>query len=188
MKKVSSILLLVSCLLQAFSPEENIQTYKPDHPFIQYVGRIDFTNPQLPRFWQPGVYISFRFKGDVCELLLNDEMLWGNNHNYIELVVDGTAIRLQTKTKTDTVSVTNYLSASEIHTVIICKNTEANIGYLELAGIRCKELLQPLPKPQRKIECIGNSITCGTGSDVSEVPVVMVSGRISTMHGSAMEQ
>jgi lysophospholipase L1-like esterase len=41
---------------------------------------------------------------------------------------------------------------------------------MELAGIRCEELLQPLPKPQRKIECIGNSITCGTGSDASSIP------------------
>jgi lysophospholipase L1-like esterase len=170
MKKISSILLFVNWLLHATAKEGEMQTFLSDHSFIQYTGRIDFTNPKLPRFWQPGVYISFRFKGDACELLLNDEMLWGSNHNYIELVVDGKAIRLQTKTKSDTLSVTPYLSKAKEHTVIICKNTEANIGYMELAGIRCEELLQPLPKPQRKIECIGNSITCGTGSDASSIP------------------
>lgn len=170
MKRGSIILLFIFSLLKTQAEQGCMQTYQPDHSLIQYTGRIDFSNPQLPRFWQPGVYIRFHFSGNECEILLNDEMLWGNNHNYIELVVDGKAIRLQMKTKVDTVSVTNFLSASEIHTVIICKNTEANIGYMELAGIRCRELLQPLPKPQLKIECIGNSITCGTGSDASAIP------------------
>ncbi len=163
---------LLSCLLfaAAAKAQSPVKYYAADHPNIQYTGRIDFTNPLLPRFWQPGVYISFRFTGNECELLMNDEMLWGNNHNYIQLIVDGKAHRLQTKTKNDTLSVTAYLSAAEVHTVILCKNTEANIGYMELVGIRCKELLEALPKPKRKIECIGNSITCGTGSDESAVP------------------
>lgn len=170
MKKLAIVLLFVFVLLQVYAKQGSVQTYLPDHPYIQYTGRIDYINPQLPRFWQPGVYISFRFRGNACEVLLNDEMLWGSNHNYIELIVDGKAIRLQTKTKNDTLLVTAYLSEANEHTIIVCKNTEANIGYMELVGIRCEELLQPLPKPQRKIECIGNSITSGTGSDASSIP------------------
>ncbi len=170
MKRSCFILLFFFELLQSYASNGTVQMFLPDHPFIQYTGRIDFSNPQLPRFWQPGVSISFRFSGTTCELLLNDEMLWGSNHNYIELIVDGTAIRLQTQSKSDTLLVTSYLSAANEHTVTICKNTEANIGYMELAGIRCEKLLQPFPKPQRKIESIGNSITCGTGSDGSIVP------------------
>jgi lysophospholipase L1-like esterase len=170
MKKGSIILLFVFTLLQVYAKQGGVQTYLPDHPYIQYTGRIDFSKPQLPRFWQPGVYISFRFKGKECYLLLNDEMLWGSNHNYIQLIVDGKSVRLQTKTKNDTLSLTTYLSAANEHNVTICKNTEANIGYMELAGIRCEQLLQLLPKPERKIECIGNSITCGTGSDASSIP------------------
>jgi len=50
------------------------------------------------------------------------------------------------------------------------KNTEANIGYIEFAGVLCKKLLEPTAKPERKIECIGNSITCGASADMSEVP------------------
>lgn len=144
--------------------------YPADHAFIQYMGRIDFSNPKLPRFWQPGVTIRFRFKGDEALILLNDEQLWGNNQNYLELVVDGKAVRLQTKGKQDTLSVKPYLSGTKEHEVILCKNTEANIGYLELAGIRCGRLLKPGKPPARKIECIGNSITCGASSDLSGIP------------------
>ncbi|MEI9807595.1 MAG: hypothetical protein WDO16_06755 [Bacteroidota bacterium] len=56
-----------------------------------------FYQPQTPRFWQPGVYITAIFSGDYCEVILNDEILWGKNHNYLEVVLDGKAIRLQTK-------------------------------------------------------------------------------------------
>ncbi|HET6995401.1 MAG TPA: SGNH/GDSL hydrolase family protein [Chitinophagaceae bacterium] len=143
--------------------------FQADHPYIQYTGRVDFTNPKLPRIWQPGVYITIRFKGHVCSIVLNDEVLWGKNHNYIEVVMDGKAKRLQTKSARDTIDVSEHLSEGE-HTLVICKNTEANIGYIELVNIIVHEIVKPLPKSKRKIEFIGNSITCGTGSDVSEIP------------------
>lgn len=144
--------------------------YPADHGFIRYMGRIDFSNPKLPRFWQPAVMISFRFKGDDAEIIVNDEQLWGSNQNYLELVVDGHAVRLQTKGKRDTISVKLYLKPGKLHDVILYKNTEANIGYLELAGIRCQQLVKPAKPPKRKIECIGNSITCGASSDLSGIP------------------
>jgi hypothetical protein len=149
--------------------QEKLSLFAADNTFIQYTGRIDFKNPKLPRFWQPGVYINARFSGTTCKVILNDEVLWGKNHNYIEIVVDGKAIRIQTRGRTDTVVVASGLRDG-IHTLGIVKNTEANIGYLELVGIICKELLKPTDKPVRKIEFIGNSITCGAGADDAEVP------------------
>jgi lysophospholipase L1-like esterase len=153
----------------SYAQQSSLSFFAADNPFIQYTGRIDFTNPALPRFWQPGVYITTKFIGAKCEVIVNDEVLWGKNHNYLEVVVDGKAIRLQTKAKRDTITVADNLSNGQ-HTLVVCKNTEANIGYLELVGIRCKQLVKPAAKPIRKIEFIGNSITCGTGSDVSEIP------------------
>jgi len=138
---------------------------------IQYSGRIDFTNSKLPRFWQPGVSITMRVYSFRCQLIVQDEMLWSKNHNYIELVVDGKSIRMQTKAKRDTIDVGQYFgTGKEIHDVQLVKNTEANIGYMEFVGVRCSRLEMPPPKPKRKIEFIGNSITCGTGADLSEIP------------------
>jgi hypothetical protein len=142
--------------------------YSPEHPAIQYTGRIDFTNPKLPRFWQPGVYIEAVFTGKECEIILNDEMLWGVNHNYLQIVVDGVTMRIQTKSRRDTIKVIPQTIAFS-HSLLICKNTEANIGWLELVGLRCESLLAPPPKPLRRMEFIGNSITCGTGSDQSSI-------------------
>jgi len=164
-------IFFTACFLQSpiQAQQKSFLFFAADHPFINYTGRIDFTDPKLPRFWQPGVYINTNFIGPDCEIILDDEVLWGKNHNYLEVVVDGKAVRLQTKASRDTIKVAEGLSAGE-HSLIICKNTEANIGYLELVGIRCQQLVKPLPKPKRKIEFIGNSITCGTGSDLSVIP------------------
>ena len=164
--------ILCSLLLQSkitIAQQNNTSFFAADNSNIQYIGRIDFTNPKLPRFWQPGVYINVKFSGSRCEVILNDEILWGKNHNYLEIVLDGKAKRIQTKAAHDTIVVADGLS-SGVHTLTICKNTEANIGYLELVGIRCRQLLKPAPKPKRKIEFIGNSITCAAGSDASVVP------------------
>ena len=83
--------------------------------------------------------------------------------------MDGKLKRIQTSSSHDTIIVAKKLSEG-LHTLLVCKNTEANIGYIELVGILCKKLVKLLPKPARKIEFIGNSISCGTGSDQSEIP------------------
>lgn len=154
--------------VQCSFAQDELRFYPANDPNIQYTGRIDFTNPALPRFWQPGVYINAKFSGYACEVILNDEVLWGKNHNYIEVVIDNNPMRLQTTKKCDTIVIDGLKDGT--HTVSIVKNTEANIGYLELVGIRCKELLKPEAKPLRKIEFYGNSITCGTGADQSVIP------------------
>lgn len=143
--------------------------YKASDPRIQYTGRVEFTNPELPRFWAPGVYISFRFIGKSCEIVLNDEELYGTSHNYIEVIVDNNKpYRIQTTGKANTLKVAGGLT-NTLHTISICKNTESGIGYLEFAGVRCMRLIRPRSTPNRRIEFIGNSITCGAGSDLSTV-------------------
>jgi hypothetical protein len=149
---------------------DTVHFFRADHPYIQYIGRVDFSNPLLPRFWAPGCYITATFIGSNCEIILNDEELYGKNHNYLEVVIDNNQpFRIQTTGKINTIQVAKGLDKGP-HTVLICKNTEANIGYLEMVGIKCWSLLPPLTKPTRRIEFIGNSITCGTGSDLSSVP------------------
>ncbi len=163
--------MLVSCATCfAQQPGAALQLFTADNPLFQYTGRIDFSNKKLPRFWSPGVYIKAKFKGSECVLLVNDQELWGKDHNYIEIQIDDQPpFKIQTTAASNAITIARNLTDS-VHTVLICKNTESNIGYLEFVGLRCKALLQLPPKPGRKIEFIGNSITCGTGSDQSTIP------------------
>jgi len=171
MKYACSGLLLVLALpvFAVAKPKPKPTTFYPaDNQHIQYTGRIDFSNAKKPRCWAPGTYFAARFAGPSCAVVVNDEMLWGK-HNYLEVVVDGKPTRLLLTGKENTVTVAENLPGKE-HTLTVCKNTESNIGYLEFVGLRCAKLLPPAARPTRRIEFIGNSITCGASSDESAVP------------------
>ena len=172
MQKTWILIFYVMMAASSFAQQKQKETpfVGADNKLVQYVGRINFTNPQLPRYWQPGVYVKARFTGTFCNVIVTDEMLGGKNHNYLEIVVDDTVLlRLKTKGRRDTIEAANGLTEGS-HTILIAKNTEANIGYMEFVGLQCKSLLPLPPKPKRRMEFIGNSITCGASADASEVP------------------
>jgi lysophospholipase L1-like esterase len=170
--KRSIYLFILTCMAFAAKGRPKVDALKlftADNARIQYNGRIDFSDKLKPRIWAPGVYIMAKFKGSRCEILINDEAS-GSNHNYLEIVIDDRApYRVELTGKTNVLHIPEGLSASE-HTILICKDTESNIGYIDFIGLRCKGLLQLPKRPKRKIEYFGDSITSGTGMDLSIVP------------------
>lgn len=131
-----------------------------DNSNIQYVGRMDFTNPKCVKYSAAGAYIKAKFKGTYLEIIMND--CSSNTHNYIEVVIDNMEpTRIQLTTGKKAYKIADNLSAGE-HTVLICKDTEASIGLIEFYGFNCEGLLPLSDKPTRKIECFGNSITAGS--------------------------
>lgn len=170
MKYFLCFILAISALCGVAKPlqAEDLNFYKADNPRIKYVGRIDFSNTLAPRFWNPGVYVQFKFKGTSLEISVNDETLYGVTHNSLEIAIDNNApFKIQTTGKNSILKVADNLP-SGVHTVTMCKDTESGIGYIEFVGLRCASLLD-MKLPKRKIEFIGDSITCGTGSDQSVV-------------------
>jgi lysophospholipase L1-like esterase len=149
------------------SGKASSKLFKADNKYFKYTGRVDFTNPEKPKFWSPGVYITTKFRGASCQLLINDEELFGKTHNYIEVVIDGKPQRIQTTGKTNTIQIAKGLTKGE-HTLLICKDTESGMGYLEFVGLICEKLL-PFNQPRRMIEYIGDSITAGAGVDASVI-------------------
>ncbi len=134
-----------------------LQLFTADNSNIQYLGRIDFTTPTAPRFANAGVYIKANFTGTFCDIVMSDE----SNMNYISVSIDGQApLRyLMTQGKA-TYRVASGLTAGQ-HTILICKDTEAAVNGLSFYGFHCESLLPVTDMPTRKIECYGNSITCG---------------------------
>ncbi|MFZ5939845.1 MAG: GDSL-type esterase/lipase family protein [Bacteroidota bacterium] len=144
--------------------------FTPDLDYFKYTGRIDWSDPQAPRMWAPGITVSFAMKDTACTLFIDDEQRFGENQNYLEIVVDDTLhYRVQTRGKSDSITVVNGLAKGE-HTVVICKATESLIGYIDFKGVRCAELLPFTVKETRLIEFIGNSITSGFGNDMRYIP------------------
>lgn len=169
--RIITLIALLTLSLGMFAKSKKaseLPFFTADNSSFKYTGRIDFTNPTVPRFWAPGVYIEANFQGPSCEILVVDEQIWGKQ-NYLTVIIDGTAKRLKLSGKVNRILVADSLKGKS-HKLLICKATESNIGYLEFVGIRVEKLLKPDAIPERKIEFIGNSITCGTGSDLSEIP------------------
>jgi lysophospholipase L1-like esterase len=169
MKKIIFFLLLVLVCSYSFATKNGDNFYKGNHQFIQYTGRVDFSNTEKPKFWASGVYVTIKFSGTYCTLQVNDEMLWGKVLNYLEIKVDDKpAYRIQLKGKENTIELAKNLSKGE-HTIVICKDTEFENGYVEIVGFICENLLPPPAKKERKMEFIGDSITCGFGADESVI-------------------
>jgi lysophospholipase L1-like esterase len=178
MRKTStSIVLLVIGMIGIFyfngctsfyleHERENTGIIDADDPNIQYIGRVNSSNPHKVLFDWPGVYICAAFEGTSCSIRLKNIKL-DNHHNEYAVTIDQRAPRLLTTTDTSMVyRVATGLPDSIPHTIMIQKRTEALAGSGEFQGFildKGKKLLTPFQRPKRRIEFIGNSITCGYG-------------------------
>jgi hypothetical protein len=162
-------LLLLSCttIYGLRTKKDGITFFSSANDAFRYVGRFDRTNPEQPRCWAPGAYIEVGFTGTFCEIELNDEVRYGNHHNYIEVIIDDLPPqRIRLRAERNVLVIGENLKPGK-HKLIICKNTESAIGYIEFVGMSCASVF-PLTAKTKTIEFIGDSITCGNGCDDSQ--------------------
>ncbi|WP_081671012.1 NlpC/P60 family protein [Sporocytophaga myxococcoides] len=152
------------------SADSSVIKVGADHPYIQYSGRIDFSDKKKPGFTFPGVTVSARFIGNSIGFELND---FGGNEdksaNYYTVLVDGRIVEIvKCKPGTNVYQVGANLKDT-IHEISIFKRTESFVGKSEFTGFvlgKNGKLLKPGNKPVRKIEFIGDSYTCGYGNSL----------------------
>ncbi|HLI94056.1 MAG TPA: hypothetical protein VKU83_10615, partial [Puia sp.] len=167
------VILLVTALVSAAGPAcgggkgpdaakagPGVEKFFPaDDPAIQYMGRIDSSDPKIPRFWAPGVVARFRFRGPSCRIILHDEVPNAYTHNYVVLLLDQGSLgtyRVKLRGRTDTLTVWNNgrvrISEQDLKKeaqpglpsqapdpkracmVTLCKATEG-IAWMEMAGV-----------------------------------------------------
>lgn len=133
-------------------------------PAQKLVGRYDMTDPQRPKFDWSGNYLTARFEGS--EVSVGISVPDGQDADFVfEAVVDQ-----QTPVKfVVTPSQPSYLLAKDLppgpHEVLVMRNSEALYGITQFTGFNfgaSGKLLPPTERP-RRIELIGDSITCGYG-------------------------
>ena len=148
---------------------------------LHYVGRVQKLSTTA-RLWTPGVYVRFSFMADTLKIALNDQMQYGVQHNYMELQIDDREpLRIRLQDQSDTLVIP--INDDAIHTAVLCKNTESNIGYVDVVGVFAKELYSSEDK-NSLIEFFGDSITCGASSDTSKVKCG--AGRWEDQHNAFM--
>jgi lysophospholipase L1-like esterase len=135
-----------------------------DLEHLLYSGRIDFTDPKAPTFSAPGVSVAAKFMGVSVTVKFTAVRQGTNAAN---LVIDGTSYTIDPNNGQDTYAVVSDLPYGE-HTVEFSKRTEAAKGPMTFLGFEFGGTLLPAPpRPDRRIEIIGDSIACGAGDECS---------------------
>ena len=140
------------------------KNYPASSPFIEYTGRIDFTNPDAPRFSYSGVSIRACFNGTGISAILDDE----KGENYFTIILDkihATKIKISKGKQ-------QYILAQGLekkaHEIEISRSTEQMFGKTTFLGFETDKetsLEEITDRRTRMIEFIGNSITCGYGNE-----------------------
>ncbi len=128
---------------------------------MRWVGRVDLTDAQHPRFSWSGTGFVASFSGTSLSIQINSSGAF-----IFKPVVDGTAgATLTIPGGLQTASVASGLGAG-MHTVELYRQTEGSQGDSQLMGITVGggALATPPAAPARLIEVIGDSISCGYGT------------------------
>ncbi len=136
-------------------------------PRIRYVGRFDLRDAAGPRCAWSASAVSLRFRGAALNVQMNES---DNNDEY-QVEVDGkAAAALVPKSGTHLYSVFQA-AKSGAHTVRLVKRTEAFFGTTQFLGFQLSDggrLLTLPPPPARRLEIIGDSISCGYGNEAKD--------------------
>lgn len=158
-------LLIVVFLIPLFSLATNSEVKKSTY---SYSGRIEILAENKVILIGSSSSVSFNFQGDSCSVSLQS---MEDHHNYVSLELDGKYIGRIRIGKGGIKSYPIPVSENKkIHHLSIYKATEAANGGVLFAGTNAKLIPYTIPKKNKKIELIGDSITCGMGNDATEIP------------------
>ncbi|MCS0613598.1 GDSL-type esterase/lipase family protein [Massilia kyonggiensis] len=141
-------------------------TVAPSDKHLLYTGRVDFAQPDAPVITWPNTAIAGNFTGTALAVTLDDE----KGKNYFNVFIDGdTASPLiieaaQGSKKYDVIA---GLAPGK-HSFLITKRTEGEEGATVFRGLELADggqMLAPPPRPKRRIEFFGDSITSGMGDE-----------------------
>ncbi|NOK33261.1 SGNH/GDSL hydrolase family protein [Corallococcus exercitus] len=167
-------LALAACRAPSPTPESPAMTWvsiPAADARVRYVGRTYRADTGVV-FSHPGVTVHMRFWGDAVRMRLDDAGAGGDvGTNHFDVVVDGAPPRLLAVRP----GPGSYVLASGLpvglHTVEVFKRTESLVGTSTLVALEVHgELREPPRHTGPRMEFVGDSITCGYGTDVTFVP------------------
>ena len=156
---LQKITFIISFLL--ISVVSNSQT--KNNNFL-YAGRVEKLQNNTVLLIGTASSVSFNFTGSKCDISLQSVDSY-EHHNYVALVLDGKYIgKIRIEKGAAQSFPIKTTGNKKVHKLEIYKNTEAQSGNILFAGTNAK-LTSIAVKKKKKIEYIGDSITCGAASD-----------------------
>lgn len=156
-------LAAIACFLTSACSRPGNLTVKADNPDILYMGRIHWSDSATAVFNYPGVTAMLDFNGTGLAMTARP----GSGQFMIEIDHDD-AFKINFTDSVSTIILADSLDAGR-HTARIAYAIEGHdkrpeIKSFEIFGPDAKLLPAPA-RPDLKIEFIGNSITCGYGTE-----------------------
>lgn len=159
---------LLHIALFTFSLVCSSQNTEIKKTLFSQIGRVELIDESKVILIGSASSVSFDFKGNSCSISLQSLV---DHQNYVSLELDGKYIG---RLKIEKGAIKSYpILVSEIkknHHLAIYKATEATNGGILFAGTSAKLIALPKTTNRKKIELIGDSITCGFGNDATTIP------------------
>ncbi len=136
----------------------------PEKPGVLLIGRFDTSDSAGPKFGWSTSTIKASFTGTAISATIKS-----SGDNWFNVIIDGvvkTPVNIPSGSSSP-ITLASGLKDGITHTVELVRRTEAWIGEAQFLGFNVTggELL-PAPSPStRRIEFIGDSITCGYGNE-----------------------
>jgi len=152
------------------NPEPQPAKIEADDPNLQYVGRFDFSDPKAASCSWSGSAVRARFEGTAVSVILEDFPIGRKDEtlapfaSWFEILIDGQQAKSIVLRPGRKVYKIREKMKGAVHSITVYKRTEAYVGKTVFHGFELSpggKLLDPPPRPKRKIEFIGDSITAG---------------------------
>ena len=160
----------------------------PDNEVLQYSGRIDFEDKKRPVFVYAGSYVKVKFTGNKCVAKISNKRSWAISS--VGVIIDGKqgkiilpeddgvyeydlmreALSINVDSTDGTLALENPMAglSDGEHELTLFKRLDGGQHYYTFYGFEFDDdaqILAPAPLPVRKIEVIGDSVSCGEVSE-----------------------
>ena len=155
--------LMCSCAFAIETVPIKGSVISPSDKFIQYTGRISFTNPERPAWNYPGIQIVASFEGTSLRMICKPQSGY-----FVAQIDQAEPFKVAFRGERDSVVTLAIALPDGVHTVRLMYAIEGYEFFPEFWGFvldKGKKLVETPALPSRKIEFIGNSITCGYGNE-----------------------
>ncbi|OUM56238.1 carbohydrate esterase family 2 protein [Piromyces sp. E2] len=147
--------------------EPVINSFEPTKENVKIIGRAKYMDNSL---WvgHTDSGIEFKMNGKSVSIVVSTDSVYGSSGKYTpaRLLVfgDGNVVVDAVTTENPTVLNVEFEEAGE-HIVRLLKTSECQDGSVYIDEIKTdSQVISPTPSKDRKIEFIGDSITCGVGA------------------------
>lgn len=158
---------IIACLCACSHPK-TIEV-APNDPAILYTGRILWNDSTAPTFTYPGTSAAFNFQGTRLDMKAS-----AGSGQFMVMIDENEPFKINFTDSVEQITIADSLAAGthSAKVVYAIEGYEKHPTFLgfEITGENPQLLAAP-ERPELKIEFIGNSITCGYGTEADSAQV-----------------